>query len=216
MARAVSFCPSTSLRVLGEVLIRGGGIGIAKTATLPAWGNWTVDSSSSFAKTLAAKSYFGGEAARSGQSQRSLDPVVPATHSRRAHTGKSARKQVLARLEDLASQLDHHKLHYKMRELRDVFFAAGGLVVQSSPTRDDARSAEDAKLLSLVVSLPVRIYTEQSINIAQDVWTWIVDSRNDLECRLVAEVVEAWTMTIERGQGLFSKAHEYVVPLSGF
>ncbi|GAA5850869.1 hypothetical protein JCM3766R1_005907 [Sporobolomyces carnicolor] len=164
-----------------------------KSATLPAWGNWTVDSSSSFAKTLAAKSYFGGEAARSG---------------------KSARKQVLARLEDLASQLDHHKLHYKMRELRDVFFAAGGLVVQSSPTRDDARSAEDAKLLSLVVSLPVRIYTEQSINIAQDVWTWIVDSRNDLECRLVAEVVEAWTMTIERGQGLFSKAHDLESPLN--
>ncbi|GAA5990191.1 hypothetical protein JCM5350_001078, partial [Sporobolomyces pararoseus] len=158
-----------------------------KSASLPAWGSWTVDSSSTFAKTFAAKSYFGGEAARSGN---------------------AGRKEVLARLADLASQLDHHKLHYKLHELRDLFFAAGGLLVKSKD------SQPDSELLHLVVSLPIRIYTEASINIAQDVWTWIADSRGELESRLIAEIVEAWSSTVEKGQGLFSRALDVESPLN--
>ncbi|GAA5933147.1 1-phosphatidylinositol 4-kinase STT4 [Sporobolomyces koalae] len=158
-----------------------------KSASLPAWGNWTVDSSATFASTFAAKSYFGGEAARSG------DP---------------GRASVLGRLEDLSAQIDNHKLHYKLHELRDLFFAAGGHLVQSSRTRPDP------ELLHLVVSLPVRIYTEASINAAQDVWTWIVDSRSELEGRLIAEVVEAWSKTIEAEQGLFSRSLDLDNPLN--
>ena len=122
--------------------------------------------------------------------------------------GNAGHKEVLARLGDLASQLDHHKLHYKLHELRDLFFAAGGLLVKSKG------SQPDSELLHLVVSLPIRIYTEASINIAQDVWTWIADSRGELESRLIAEIVEAWSATVEKGQGLFSRALEYVYPSS--
>ncbi|GAA5841119.1 hypothetical protein JCM5353_003658 [Sporobolomyces roseus] len=158
-----------------------------KSASLPAWGNWNVDSSSTFAKTFAAKSYFGGEAARSD------------------NTG---RKDVLARLDNVSSQLDHHKLHYKLHELRDLFFAAGGLLVKTTD------SQPDPELLHHLVSLPVRIYTEASINIAQDVWTWVTDARSDLEGRLVAEVVEAWSASIEKEHGLFSRSLDLENPLN--
>ncbi|GAA6012158.1 hypothetical protein JCM11491_001767 [Sporobolomyces phaffii] len=158
-----------------------------KSATLPAWGSWTVDSSSTFAKTFAAKSYFGGAAAR----------------------GENAgRTEVLARFEELSSQLDHHQLHYKVHELRDLFFSAGGLLVKSTDPRPDS------KLLHHLVALPIRIYTEASINIARDVWTWVTDSRVELEMRIIAEVVEAWSSTIEKGQGLFSRTLDLDSPLN--
>lgn len=89
-----------------------------------------------------------------------------------------------------------------------MFFAAGGLLVKSTD------SQPDSELLHLLVSLPVRIYTEASIDIAQDVWTWVIDSRMELESRLVAEVVEAWSSTIERGQGLFSGSSDLDNPLN--
>jgi phosphatidylinositol 4-kinase len=37
------------------------------TASLPAWGNWNADASTAFARTFAAKSFFGGEAQRGGE-----------------------------------------------------------------------------------------------------------------------------------------------------
>lgn len=172
------------------------------TASLPAWGNWNVDSSSTFAKTFAAKSYFGGEAARSGKSDISLSHQNYGFDSASPCLDNTGRKDVLARLDNVSSQLDHHKLHYKLHELRDLFFAAGGLLVKTTD------SQPDPELLHHLVSLPVRIYTEASINIAQDVWTWVTDARSDLEGRLVAEVVEAWSASIEKEHGLFSRSLE--------
>lgn len=55
------------------------------------------------------------------------------------------------------------------------------------------------------MSLPVRMFTEASTSLAQEVWTWIADSRPELESRLMIEVVQAWTTTIANRQGLFSQ-----------
>ncbi|GAA5895284.1 hypothetical protein JCM5296_002030 [Sporobolomyces johnsonii] len=158
----------------------------SKNATLPAWGSWNVDSSAAFARQFAAKSYFGGEAARSGD---------------------AGRLDVLARLEELADQLDHHKLHYKLPELRDAFYKAAAVLVK-------AESSPDPDLLHLLVSLPVRIYTEASVHVAQEVWTWVADMRPELEPRLVAGVLEAWAGTIDREQGLFSRSLDVDNPLN--
>ncbi|BGP13672.1 hypothetical protein JCM10213_002240 [Rhodosporidiobolus nylandii] len=145
-----------------------------KFATLPAWGNWNADASSSFARTFASKSFFGGEA--------SLADANPA--------------DVLVKLETLAKNLDHHKLPYKLPELRDLFYrGAASLVKAPSP---------DFSILHLVVSLPVRLFTEASIAVGQEVWTWVADARPELEPRIVAEVLEAWAGTVEHEQGLFS------------
>ncbi|GAA6062176.1 hypothetical protein JCM10212_005131 [Sporobolomyces blumeae] len=158
-----------------------------KSASLPAWGGWSVDSSSSFSKAFAAKSYFGGAAARSGS---------------------AARQDVLARLEDLSAQLDRHKLHYKFNELRDLFYAAGGLLVESPS------AIPDPDLVHHLVSLPVRIFTEASIHVAQEVWTWVANARSELESRIVAEVVEVWSACLENEQGLFSRALDLDNPLN--
>ncbi|GAA5971211.1 hypothetical protein JCM21900_000619 [Sporobolomyces salmonicolor] len=165
----------------------------SKNATLPAWGNWNVDSSASFARQFAAKSYFGGEAVRSGTSS--------------SFVREAGRLEVLARLEELADQLDHHQLHYKLPELRDAFYRAAAILVK-------AESSPDPDLLHLLVSLPVRIYTEASVHLAQEVWTWVADMRTELEPRLVAGVLEAWAGAIDREQGLFSRSLDLDNPLN--
>lgn len=39
-----------------------------RIAALPAWGNWKADAATAFARTFAAKSFFGGEAQRGSAS----------------------------------------------------------------------------------------------------------------------------------------------------
>lgn len=59
-----------------------------------------------------------------------------------------------------------------------------------------------------VVMLPTRIYTEASLDMGQEVWTWIANARPDIEPRVVALVLEAWSATLDRHQGLFSRSLE--------
>ncbi|KPV75835.1 uncharacterized protein RHOBADRAFT_2987, partial [Rhodotorula graminis WP1] len=69
-------------------------------------------------------------------------------------------------------------------------------------------------ILHLVVALPVRLFTEASIAVGQETWTWIADARPELEARVVAEVLEAWAGTIESQQGLFCKKLDTDTPLN--
>ncbi|GAA5911077.1 hypothetical protein JCM6882_006870 [Rhodosporidiobolus microsporus] len=155
-----------------------------KYAALPAWGNWNADAASSFSRTFAAKSFFGGEAQRSG---------VKAP-------------EVLAELDKLAAQLNHHKLPYKLPELRDLFYRGAAHVVKAAEP--------DFAILHHVVNLPIRLFTEASIAVGQEVWTWVADARPELEPRVVAEVLEAWGGAIEKEQGLFSRALDPQNPLN--
>lgn len=45
---------------------RGSDATVSSAAT-PAWGDWRADDSAGFARTFAAKSYYGGEASRSSE-----------------------------------------------------------------------------------------------------------------------------------------------------
>lgn len=72
----------------------------------------------------------------------------------------------------------------------------------------------DLDLLHQVVSMPVRIFTEASIALGQEVWTWIIDTRPDLESRVMAEVSEAWTQAMQNHRGLFSTVLKFVLPPS--
>ncbi|BGO97504.1 Phosphatidylinositol 4-kinase STT4 [Rhodotorula toruloides] len=155
-----------------------------KYASLPAWGNWNADASTAFARTFAAKSFFGGEVQR----------------------GATNPRDVLDKLEDLAEQLDKHKLHFKLSELRDLFYRGAAQVVKAQQP--------DFEVLRHVVSLPVRLYTEASIAVGQEIWTWIADARPELEPRVVSEVLEAWADAIEREQGLFSRTLDNDTPLN--
>lgn len=63
-----------------------------------------------------------------------------------------------------------------------------------------------------MVSLPVRIFTEGTVALGQEVWTWVADARPELEARLMVEVVESWSQTVQRKQGLFSPLFKYAYP----
>lgn len=62
----------------------------------------------------------------------------------------------------------------------------------------------DFEILRQMVALPVAIFTEGTIALGQEVWTWVADARPDLEARLMVEVSESWSQTIQKKQGLFS------------
>ncbi|GAA6004788.1 hypothetical protein JCM10207_001014 [Rhodosporidiobolus poonsookiae] len=155
-----------------------------KFAALPAWGNWNADASSSFARAFAAKSFFGGEAQRSS-------------------AGSQA---VLEKLKSLADSIDQHKLPYKLTELRDLFYRGAALLVKAREP--------DFEVLHLIVSLPIRLFTEASIAVGQEVWTWVTDARPELEPRVVTEVLEAWAGAIEKDQGLFARTLDPENPLN--
>ncbi|GEM09474.1 phosphatidylinositol 4-kinase [Rhodotorula toruloides] len=155
-----------------------------KYASLPAWGDWNTDASTTFARTFAAKSFFGGEAQR----------------------GATNPRDVPDKLEDLAEQLDKHKLHFKPADLRDLFYRGAAQIVKAPQP--------DFEVLRHVVSLPVRLYTEASIAVGQEIWTWMADARPELEPRVVSEVLEAWADTIEREHGLFSRNLDNDTPLN--
>ncbi|GAA5978734.1 hypothetical protein JCM10908_004462 [Rhodotorula pacifica] len=152
-----------------------------KYALLPAWANWPADCTSSFTRTFAAKSFFGGNA---------------------GHTNVA---DVLARLDRLSERLQKRKLPHNLHDLRDLFYQGAAHVVKSPKP--------DPRVLRHVVLLPARIYTEASLDIGQEVWTWIADARPDLEPRVVTLVLEAWSATLNRRQGLFNQSLDSDSPL---
>ncbi|KAM0792098.1 hypothetical protein ACM66B_004802 [Microbotryomycetes sp. NB124-2] len=157
----------------------------AKEAALPAWGEWKADDSANFVRSFSAKNYFGGQLAR---------------------TAEVDQQTLLAELEDLNEQVDKRKLKSSLPEMRKLFYRAAGHLVNAPEP--------DVEILDLVVSLPVRIFTEGAMSLAVEVWTWIAEDRPELEARLMIEAVQAWTGTIHARQGLFSDAIDRANPLN--
>lgn len=73
-------------------------------------------------------------------------------------------------------------------------------------TETDQNLQPDVDILHQIVALPIRIFNDGAVALAQEVWTWIADARPDLESRLMVEVTEAWSRTVRLKQGLFSSA----------
>jgi phosphatidylinositol 4-kinase len=185
------------------------------TAALPSWGNWSADASSSFARTFAAKSFFGGEAQRSGSSsiffprdccspfcsQPALLPKsLPSSNtSPQASTTTSFRTSFPSFV--TSSTVVQRRSSSPLRCVSPLSSYRPKLTLPLQP---------DFSILHHVITLPIRLFTEASIAIGQEVWTWLADARPELEPRVVAEVLEAWAGTVEKEQGLFSRILEYV------
>ncbi|KAK4048808.1 phosphatidylinositol-4- kinase [Microbotryomycetes sp. JL201] len=144
-----------------------------------------ADDSANFVRSFSAKNYFGGQLAR---------------------TAEVDQTSLLAELEDLSEQVDKHKLKMSLPEMRKLFYRAAGHLVNAPEP--------DVEILDLLVSLPVRIFTEGAMSLAVEVWTWIAEDRPELEARLMIEAVQAWTGTIHARQGLFSDTINRANPLN--
>ncbi len=158
-----------------------------KQAGLPAWGGWRADQSAEFARTFAAKSFFGGQA-----------------EGRKGH--EHAARDLLAELRELGEQFRGHKVHAKLGQIRALLYRAGAYLIHAAEA--------DVEVLHLLVALPVRILTEATVAVGQEVWTWVADARPELESRLMVELSEGWLKTIEHKQGLFSTAFNRHNPLN--
>ena len=97
-------------------------------AALPAWGDWKADAATAFARTFAAKSFFGGEAQR-GCASFPLAPLAQCVDPE--FIAASSAGDVLGKLELLAEQLADHKLPLKLSELRDLFYRGAAQLVKA-------------------------------------------------------------------------------------
>ncbi|KAM0756315.1 hypothetical protein T439DRAFT_296348 [Meredithblackwellia eburnea MCA 4105] len=147
----------------------------AHGAGLPTWGGWKSDNSSQFARTFGTRSFFGGEASRSEDTGRG--PLV-------------------AELSAIQQQLHDHKLHLKLEDVRSLLYRCGAHLVKSQ--------SPDVDILRQMVSVPFLTFTEGTISLGQEVWTWVADAKPELESRIMVEVADAWIETIQRKKGLFS------------
>lgn len=190
------------------------------TAALPAWGNWNADASSSFARTFAAKSFFGGEAQRNSSS--SLSALLFSFLTLSLCSRQRYRNSCQAR----RPRFEHRPPQAPLQAPRtsrpllpwgcDRHQVSRGASPSYLPLKSSThpRLQPDFTILHHVVTLPIRLFTEASIAVGQEVWTWLADARPEVEPRVVAEVLEAWAGTVEKEQGLFSTALECVSLLS--
>ncbi|KAL8284182.1 hypothetical protein RQP46_004931 [Phenoliferia psychrophenolica] len=117
----------------------------------------------------------------------------------------AGQQTLLNELADLQEEFHKHKLHVKLAELRSLLYRCAAHLVKAKEP--------DFEILRQMVSLPVAIFTEGTVALGQEVWTWVADARPELEARLMVEVAESWSQTIQKKQGLFSSLFNRRNPL---
>lgn len=180
---------------------------------MPAWGGWKSDNSSQFAKTFSTRSFYGGEASGLGESGIPRHDLVLTASFDVADAGRSS---ILAQLATLAEQVQSHTLHAKLSDLRPLFYRCAAHLVKAdvvSFTVDFVNQISklifffgqpDVEILHQMIFLPILIFDEGAVALGQEVWTWVVDARPELETRIMVEVSEAWSLTVREQKGLFS------------
>ena len=70
----------------------------------------------------------------------------------------------------------------------------------------------DGELLSLLVNASRSIFVKEVMKVCIFCWKWISTARPDLEEELFSKIAAAWTYTIEREFGLFSRFFQALTP----
>lgn len=161
-------------------------------AHLPKWGDWKADSSVGFANTFAHRTFYSGEAADLKMNL-SAEKELPAISELRED------------LRRMTEQVTKAPKKVKPEELRRLLYRAGAATV--------AAQEVDYEVLHRIVVIPIRVFTPAALAHGQEVWTWLVDSRPEVEAKLMTDVITMWGWTIRRRRGLFSTHMNATNPL---
>ncbi|KAL2866787.1 1-phosphatidylinositol 4-kinase STT4 [Aspergillus lucknowensis] len=92
-----------------------------------------------------------------------------------------------------------------LSEVRDALQRAAALLCSSNKAL--------TSIAHHLVSLPFRIFSQESIKIGVSVWLGVIHENPKLEPRILFEVVEEWESTVLRKQGLFDPSFDHVDPM---
>ena len=65
-------------------------------------------------------------------------------------------------------------------------------------------SKEDSLVIQYFVELPFIAFSQKSVRLGLSVWLGVIKENSRLEPRLFAEIIENWTLTIQKRLGFFS------------
>ncbi|CEG79179.1 Putative Phosphatidylinositol 4-kinase stt4 [Rhizopus microsporus] len=154
--------------------------------------NVHLDSSSAFIDGVSTRRYYTGEV-------KGLDYVASLSDDREEkQQGSTLFEQVPIMLSTLDSLLQETKDQHKkipIDRLRRTMLQAASFVVLLPSVHPD--------LIHYLVSIPVRIFTPESIEIGIDVWSWLLIERPDIEECLMIEIANMWTWAQRHRKGLF-------------
>jgi hypothetical protein len=94
-------------------------------------------------------------------------------------------------------------------ELGHTLYRISAFIIwlQSKTAQNEGVTDSAKELISLLVWLPVRIFSPESLSIATECWSWVlsgIQGLSSLQMRLLDEIVSAWNWTISMKLGLFS------------
>ncbi|KAI9260780.1 hypothetical protein BY458DRAFT_439897 [Sporodiniella umbellata] len=159
----------------------------------------SLDNSSVFMDSFATKRYHIGE----------VDGFMEEGDSENTHKPNQV-ANIIKKLESVLKDIKatHKKIHGS--NLRRLLLQAASLAVSSPKVHPD--------LIQYIVTIPVQIFTVESIEIGVDAWTWILIERSDIEERLMTEISNMWSWAQRHRKGLFSPAlnskHPFVVAMT--
>lgn len=65
------------------------------------------------------------------------------------------------------------------------------------------------QILRDLVAVPFSLFTKPIMDVAIEVWSWVINKAPSLEAALLWEVQAQWTRTVHRRRGFFSASLEY-------
>ncbi|KAI7889364.1 uncharacterized protein EV154DRAFT_423997 [Mucor mucedo] len=115
-----------------------------------------------------------------------------------SHTGAGLSEQVPIVITTLHALLDDvkQKRIVPVDRLRRTMLQAASFIISLPTIHPD--------LVTLIVRIPVHIFTPESLEIGTDVWNWVLVERPDIEKRLMVEILNMWSWAQRYRKGLFS------------
>ncbi|KAG1141414.1 hypothetical protein G6F38_008437 [Rhizopus arrhizus] len=161
----------------------------------------SLDDSSAFMDNFATRRYYTGEIrGLTGLNEEELDSSglvdqIPV---------------IMEKLENLFKDIKIQHKNVSTDRLRCIMLQAASFIVSLPEVHPD--------LIQYLVSIPVQIFTPDSIEIGVDVWSWVLVERFDVEERLMTEIANMWSWALRHRKGLFSPAlnakHPFIVAMS--
>lgn len=154
-----------------------------------------LDDSSDFVDGFTSRRYYIGEVS-------GIEYLAGMRHGADklpdSHTGAGLSEQVPIVVETLHTLLDDvkQKRIIPVDRLRRTMLQAASFIVSLPTIHPD--------LVTLIVRIPVHIFTPESLEIGTDVWNWVLVERPDIEKRLMVEILNMWIWAQRYRKGLFS------------
>lgn len=134
-----------------------------------------------------------------------ISKVTPNFYDQAAIRIRKSLATIATKLRD--SHLHHHHAHAaskpNFKDVQSLLFKASGSL--GHPT-------EGMAIAKLCVKIPMRFFTEASIQFGISLWTWAVNEQPHLKALILSQVALMWEWSVKAKLGLFNRSHDIPSP----